>query len=89
MSDQNSHADLRDGVRAVCNQFDNAYWQQIDEARGYPEAFVKVAGTEVLDGRCWTAPTLAGGKLFVRNEKELVSLDMTTGATVPGDGRRR
>ena len=40
MSDQNSHADLRDGVRAVCNQFDNAYWQQIDEARGYPEAFV-------------------------------------------------
>jgi acyl-CoA dehydrogenase len=34
------HDDLRDGVRAVCNQFDNAYWQQIDEARGYPEAFV-------------------------------------------------
>ena len=36
----NDHDDLRDGVRAVCNQFDNAYWQQIDEARGYPEAFV-------------------------------------------------
>ena len=36
-----SSADLREGVRAVCNQFDNAYWQQIDEARGYPEAFVK------------------------------------------------
>jgi acyl-CoA dehydrogenase len=35
------HADLREGVRAVCNQFDNAYWQQIDEARGYPEAFVQ------------------------------------------------
>jgi acyl-CoA dehydrogenase len=35
------HDDLRDGVRAVCNQFDNAYWQQIDEARGYPEAFVQ------------------------------------------------
>jgi acyl-CoA dehydrogenase len=41
MSDQNSYADLREGVRAVCNQFDNAYWQQIDEVRGYPEAFVK------------------------------------------------
>jgi len=38
--DQNSHSDLREGVRAVCNAFDNAYWQQIDEARGYPEAFV-------------------------------------------------
>ena len=36
-----SSADLREGVRAVCNQIDNAYWQQIDEARGYPEAFVK------------------------------------------------
>ena len=35
------HDDLRDGVRAVCNQFDNAYWQQIDEARTYPEAFVQ------------------------------------------------
>ncbi|MGV3626837.1 MAG: acyl-CoA dehydrogenase family protein [Betaproteobacteria bacterium] len=35
------HDDLRDGVRAVCSQFDNAYWQQIDEARGYPEAFVQ------------------------------------------------
>ncbi len=34
------HTDLREGVRAVCNQFDNAYWQRIDEARGYPEAFV-------------------------------------------------
>ena len=35
------HADLREGVRAVCNQFDNAYWQRIDEARGYPDAFVR------------------------------------------------
>jgi len=35
------HDDLRDGVRAVCNQFDNAYWQQIDEVRTYPEAFVQ------------------------------------------------
>ncbi|HEV7803436.1 MAG TPA: acyl-CoA dehydrogenase family protein, partial [Burkholderiales bacterium] len=34
------HAELREGVRAVCNQFDSAYWQKIDEARGYPEAFV-------------------------------------------------
>ncbi len=41
MSDPNSHADLRDGVRAVCNQFDNAYWQRVDEARGYPDEFVR------------------------------------------------
>ncbi|MBX3662132.1 MAG: acyl-CoA/acyl-ACP dehydrogenase [Burkholderiales bacterium] len=35
------HDDLRDGVRAVCNQFDSAYWQKIDDERGYPEAFVQ------------------------------------------------
>jgi len=35
------HDDLRDGVRAVCNQFDSAYWQKVDEERGYPDEFVK------------------------------------------------
>jgi acyl-CoA dehydrogenase len=35
-----SHADLREGVRALCVQFDSAYWQKVDEARAYPEAFV-------------------------------------------------
>ncbi len=35
------HDDLRDGVRAVCNQFDSAYWQKVDDVRGYPEEFVK------------------------------------------------
>ncbi|MGE5523763.1 MAG: acyl-CoA dehydrogenase family protein [Rhodospirillaceae bacterium] len=36
-----THAELRAGVRALCNQYDSAYWQQVDEERGYPEAFVK------------------------------------------------
>ncbi|MCW5605644.1 MAG: acyl-CoA/acyl-ACP dehydrogenase, partial [Burkholderiales bacterium] len=40
VSDNDVHADLRDGVRALCNEFDGAYWQKIDEERGYPEAFV-------------------------------------------------
>src|SRR2546423_13583998 len=34
------HSDLREGVRALCAQFDGAYWQKLDEERGYPEAFV-------------------------------------------------
>jgi acyl-CoA dehydrogenase len=34
------HVELREGVRSLCNQFDSPYWQKIDEARGYPEAFV-------------------------------------------------
>ncbi|MGA8005756.1 MAG: acyl-CoA dehydrogenase family protein [Burkholderiales bacterium] len=37
---QEGHNDLRDAVRALCNQYDSAYWQKIDEARAYPEAFV-------------------------------------------------
>jgi acyl-CoA dehydrogenase len=41
ISDNTTHAELREGVRALCNEFDSAYWQKIDEARGYPEAFVE------------------------------------------------
>ncbi len=41
MIEQNSHAELRAGVRAVCNPFDGAYWQRIDEARSYPDEFVQ------------------------------------------------
>jgi acyl-CoA dehydrogenase len=35
-----SYPDLREGVRSLCAQFDSAYWQKVDEARAYPEAFV-------------------------------------------------
>jgi len=33
------HSDLREAVRALCSRFDGAYWREVDEARGYPEAF--------------------------------------------------
>ncbi len=35
-----SYPELREGVRSLCVQFDSAYWQKVDEARAYPEAFV-------------------------------------------------
>ena len=38
--DHDMHAYVREGVRALCAQFDSAYWQKVDEARAYPEAFV-------------------------------------------------
>ncbi len=41
ISDHDLHADIRDGVRALCAEFDNLYFQKIDEQRGYPEAFVE------------------------------------------------
>jgi acyl-CoA dehydrogenase len=40
-SGEDSHGELREGVRALCRQFDGAYWQKVDEARGYPEEFVQ------------------------------------------------
>jgi len=36
------HADLREGLRGACAPFDSAYWQRIDEERGYPEEFVQM-----------------------------------------------
>src|SRR5258706_15681617 len=37
---EDPHGELREGVRALCKQFDSAYWQKVDEARGYPDKFV-------------------------------------------------
>jgi acyl-CoA dehydrogenase len=38
---RDNHPDLRDAVRQLCAQFDSAYWQDLDEKRAYPEAFVE------------------------------------------------
>ncbi|MCP5283474.1 MAG: acyl-CoA/acyl-ACP dehydrogenase [Burkholderiaceae bacterium] len=34
------HAEIRDGVRALCAEFPAEYHRRVDEQRGYPEAFV-------------------------------------------------
>ena len=34
------YQELREALRDLCGQFDSAYWQKVDEARGYPEEFV-------------------------------------------------
>lgn len=41
-----------------------------------PEKFKEITSIQVLDGKCWTSPTLANGKLYLRNHKEIVSLDI-------------
>lgn len=33
--------DIRDGIRSLCGQFPDEYFRKVDEAREYPEAFVK------------------------------------------------
>jgi acyl-CoA dehydrogenase len=35
-----AYQDIRDAVRDLCAQFPDEYFRKIDEARGYPEAFV-------------------------------------------------
>ena len=53
------HQEMREALRALCGGFDAAYWQQVDHARGYPEAFVNA-----LTEAGWLAaliPTEYGG----------------------------
>ena len=33
--------DIREGVRNICGQFPNTYWQKLDSKRAYPSEFVK------------------------------------------------
>lgn len=37
---QDSFQDIREAVRDLCQEFSGEYFRKIDEARGYPEAFV-------------------------------------------------
>lgn len=39
--------------------------------------FKEKTQAQVLSGRCWTPPTLSGGKLYLRNHEELACLDLT------------
>jgi acyl-CoA dehydrogenase len=40
-AESNSYQDVRDGVRALCEQYPDEYHRRIDAQRGYPEEFVK------------------------------------------------
>lgn len=43
-------------------------------AAASPEKYQEISQTKVLDDQTWTVPTLSAGRLFVRNEKEIVCL---------------
>lgn len=38
--DQDSLEAIRDGVRSLCANFDESYWREVDERKGFPEDFV-------------------------------------------------
>lgn len=41
-----------------------------------PAAYTEKSRFKVMEGKAWTSPTLAGGRLYVRDQDELVSLDV-------------
>jgi outer membrane protein assembly factor BamB len=41
-----------------------------------PEGYREKASFDVTRRRCWTVPVLAGGRLYVRHQKEIVCLDL-------------
>jgi acyl-CoA dehydrogenase len=64
------YQDIRDAVRALCTEFPDEYHRKIDEARGYPEAFV-----DALTKAGWLAamiPTDYGGSGLGLSEATVV-----------------
>jgi outer membrane protein assembly factor BamB len=41
-----------------------------------PERFDERAGAQVMNARCWTVPSLAEGILYLRDETEIVAVDL-------------
>ena len=41
MNQEESHQQIRAAVRDLCSNFPGEYWRRLDEARAYPEEFVK------------------------------------------------
>jgi len=77
-----AHAELREGVRALCAQFDSAYWQKVDEARAYPEAFV-----DALTGAGWMAaliPEQYGGSGLSLTEATVIMEEISRSGGNPG-----
>lgn len=44
--------------------------------RATPDSYVETGSVQALEGKCWTAPTILDGRLYLRNHEELVSYDL-------------
>jgi outer membrane protein assembly factor BamB len=51
---------------------------QLAIVEAIPGEYKEKATAQVLQGKCWTQPTLAGGKLYLRNQKEMICIDLTS-----------
>ena len=45
-------------------------------AEASPNEYIEKARFQLFDDKCWTVPTLAGGRLYLRTQKEMVCLDL-------------
>ncbi|HKV09827.1 MAG TPA: PQQ-binding-like beta-propeller repeat protein, partial [Thermoanaerobaculia bacterium] len=41
-----------------------------------PEGYKELAGFQALEGKAWTSPILANGKVYLRDEDEMMALDL-------------
>ena len=41
-----------------------------------PDAFRETASTQLFRAKAWSSPALAEGRLYVRNEREMLALDV-------------
>ncbi|MCB9767193.1 MAG: PQQ-binding-like beta-propeller repeat protein [Candidatus Omnitrophica bacterium] len=46
-----------------------------------PESYKELARVDVLDGKCWSTPILANGKIYARSTTEAVCLDVSEAAS--------
>ncbi len=77
-----AYTDLRAGVRGLCAQFDSAYWQKVDEARAYPEAFV-----DALTKAGWMSaliPEQYGGSGLSLTEATVIMEEVSRSGGNPG-----
>ncbi|MDB6174431.1 MAG: outer rane biosis protein [Chthoniobacteraceae bacterium] len=42
-----------------------------------PAAYKELARADILDGKCWTTPVLANGRIYARSTKEAVCVDVS------------
>ncbi len=42
-----------------------------------PTAYKELARADILDGKCWTTPVLANGRVYARSTKEAICVDVS------------
>lgn len=45
-----------------------------------PNEYREVSAVQALTGKCWTMPTVSDGKLYLRNQREMICIDISGGS---------